>query len=117
MNMKLEELSNYIDINIEEGLARFSNFESFYIKYLKKFVEDETFTKLKQAVLNSNYQEIESYSHALKGVCGTLALKKLYLINSDLCNAIRNKNYDLIEQLFTQDINEYEKTVNYLKLL
>lgn len=44
--MKLDELKEIIDI--KSSLARFGNMESFYIKFLKKFVDDRSFESMKE---------------------------------------------------------------------
>lgn len=48
--MELKDLKNVIDIDIDGSLARFGNMESFYIKFLKKFIDDKSFINLKEAL-------------------------------------------------------------------
>ena len=57
--MELQELKNRINIDIEGSLTRFANMEKMYIKFLKKFREDETFEKLSKAVEEKDRRETE----------------------------------------------------------
>lgn len=92
--MKLQDLSAIIDIDIQGSLARFSNFEPMYIKYLKRFNSEPTYDALKQAVENQNFAEIETTAHTLKGIAGNLGLNTLYKDFNLIVQAVRSSNND-----------------------
>lgn len=116
--MKLNDLKNKIeiDIDIEGSLARFGNMESFYIKFLKKFVDDKSFETLSSGIENKNLKDIKDGAHTLKGVAGNLGLKKIYDISKKLME-INDEIDENIIMLYKDLKNEIEKTKEVLKNL
>ena len=66
--MTLNDLQGLIDIDVAGSLARFSNFEPMYLKYLKRFVTEPTYDALKDAIAAQDF----------KGIVGNLGLTALY---------------------------------------
>ncbi len=114
--MKLNDLKNKIEIDIEGSLARFGNMESFYIKFLKKFVDDKSFETLSSGIENKNLKDIKDGAHTLKGVAGNLGLKKIYDISKKLME-INDEVDENILMLYKALKNEIEKTKEVLKNL
>lgn len=114
--MKLNDLKNKIEIDIEGSLARFGNMESFYIKFLKKFVDDKSFETLSSGIENKNLKDIKDGAHTLKGVAGNLGLKKIYDISKKLME-INDEVDENILMLYKDLKNEIEKTKEILKNL
>lgn len=114
--MKLNDLKNKIEIDIEGSLARFGNMESFYIKFLKKFVDDKSFETLSSGIENKNLKDIKDGAHTLKGVAGNLGLKKIYDISKKLME-INDEIDENIIMLYKDLKNEIEKTKEVLKNL
>lgn len=97
--MKLQDLPAVIDINITESLARFSNFEPMYVKYLKRFVDEPTYAALQESIAAHDLKGIETNAHTLKGVAGNLGLTALFNDFNDIVQAVRKgdeaKAYEL----------------------
>ena len=97
--MKLQDLPAVIDINITESLARFSNFEPMYVKYLKRFVDEPTYAALQESIAAHDLKGIETNAQTLKGVAGTLGLTALFNDFNDIVQAVRKgdeaKAYEL----------------------
>lgn len=87
--MKLQDLPAVIDINIQESLARFSNFEPMYVKYLKRFVDEPTYGALLESIAAHDLKGIETNAHTLKGVAGNLGLTSLFNGFNDIVQAAR----------------------------
>lgn len=85
-------------IEVEEALHRFMDKEDFYIKYLKKFPQDETIIKLRENVKNKNYEEVEIWAHTLKGVAANLGMVELSNSCASIVNDIRQKDMSRLEQ-------------------
>lgn len=75
--MNLEELQ-LAGMNIESFRKRILNNESLIPVFIKKFVGDLSFEKLREAVHEENWSEAAEQAHALKGMCGNLSLDELY---------------------------------------
>lgn len=114
--MKLIELSNEIEIDIKGSLARFGNMESFYVKYLKKFIEDRSFDSLTEGIEEGNKEKIKDGAHTLKGVTGNLGLTKLYNISIELMN-VQALADEEITSLYGELKKELEKTKKVLEKL
>lgn len=92
--MNLQDLSTVIDIDIQGSLARFSNFEPMYIKYLKRFNTEPTYDALKAAVEAKDFGAIETSAHTLKGIAGNLGLNNLYTSFNSIVQAVRAQEHD-----------------------
>ena len=87
--MKLQDLPAVIDINITESLARFSNFEPMYVKYLKRFVDAPTYAALQASIAAHDFKGIDTHAHPLKGVAGNLGLTTLFNDFNAIVQAVR----------------------------
>lgn len=90
--MNLQELSTIIDIDVQGSLARFSNFEPMYIKYLKRFNNEPTYDALKAAVTAQDFGAIETTAHTLKGIAGNLGLSTLFNDFDNIVQAVRSQD-------------------------
>lgn len=87
--MTLNELKDVIDIDVEGSLARFSNFEPMYLKYLKRFVTEPTYDAMQTAIAAQDFKGIENTAHTLKGIAGNLGLNSLYHGFDAIVKAVR----------------------------
>lgn len=114
--MELKDLKDVIDIDIDGSLARFGNMESFYIKFLKKFTDDKSFTNLKEALENNNIDKIGEEAHTLKGVAGNLGLNKVYQYSVELMRLAKKNNLAEIREIVEKLEEEIEKVISALKI-
>lgn len=114
--MKLNELESVISIDIKSSLARFGNMESFYVKFLKKFVDDKSFEVLSEGIEQRDIKVISESAHTLKGVTGNLGLTKLFEISQELMKA-KDLSEEKILALYEELKVEMEKTREILAKL
>ena len=69
-------------IDYDAALARFVGRRELYEKFLQKFPEDTHERDAVCAYQEQKFDEMLAQVHALKGVCGTLGLTKLYEIQA-----------------------------------
>lgn len=112
--MSLQEFYNSINVNPTEVLHRFGNNEMMLTKFLKKFLEDNTFLELSQAVENRNWEDTFRAAHTLKGLCGNFDFKELFELSSKIVEKYREQNYDAIPELFEKLMASYQITVDNL---
>ena len=64
--MQLQELKNYLDIDIAESLEeRFMDEEAFYLRFLRKLLVTQDFALLEQAVAAGDWAEALRKAHNL----------------------------------------------------
>lgn len=98
---------NEMHIDYPDLLTRLGNSESIAKKFLKRFIDDETFTKITQAYDNHDYEELLRNVHSLKGVAGNLSMHKLYNICNTWVMDLRAQNFQTSAQQYQQCFEEY----------
>lgn len=88
--LTLENLRTY-GANVEEGMGRCFNNESFYLGLIPVGLADGNFDKLAKAMEENNVAAAFEAVHALKGSIGNLALTPLYTLLSELTEQFRGK--------------------------
>ncbi len=88
--LTVEKLKNY-GANTEEGLTRCMNNEAFYLKLVRMGLADSHFAGLRDAVAAGDVKKAFEDAHALKGVCGNLALKPILDPVSELTEKLRGQ--------------------------
>lgn len=97
--MTLQDLQSLIEIDVAGSLARFSNYEPMYLKYLKRFLTEPTYDALLSAVAARDFKGIESAAHTLKGISGNLGLTALLHDFDDIVQSVRaGNNEEAIEK-------------------
>lgn len=101
-------------IDFKDGLSRFGNNISLYLRFLKKFPEDPNFLGAKEAFKNYDYKELLFSVHALKGVAGNLSILPVYDVSSELVTLLRKEEKDTtrIKEQFQELCVVYERAVN-----
>ena len=86
----LEDLRAF-GANVDEGLNRCVNNEEFYLKMIRKAVDDTSFEELDHAVNAKDMDQAFEIAHALKGVLANLALTPLCDPVSEAVELLRNR--------------------------
>ena len=118
--MRLKDLSQYIEIDIDEALEeRFMDSEELYVRFLKKLEAANDLVVVENFVAEQNWPEALRKAHNLKGVCGSLGLTKLQGQLAALVKLLRSEGFTA-EQVAGQlhDIRpEWERTLDYIRQL
>ena len=90
--MTIQECYEAIGGNYEDILRRLRS-EALIRKFTLKFLEDQSYPLLKQALGDNNYEEAFRGAHTLKGVCQNLSFDRLYEVSDkSLPNQIYSQN-------------------------
>lgn len=113
--LKLEESG----ADVQSTLRRFMGKEELYLKFLKKFPEDQNYQKLGESLEAGNYEEAFRNAHTLKGVAANLGLVPVQTVVSGLVEELRNKSAEEVDvpkaNAMLQDLKkEYEKFVEII---
>lgn len=96
-------------IDYDAALARFVGRRELYEKFLQKFPEDTHERDAVCAYQEQKFDEMLAQVHALKGVCGTLGLTKLYEISAAIVKDLRAEEFAGLESGMEQLTEEYDK--------
>ena len=90
--MTMQECYEAIGGNYEAVLGRLHS-EALIQRFTLKFLEDQSYLQLKQALENKNYEDAFRGAHTLKGVCQNLSFDRLYEVSDkSLPNQIYSQN-------------------------
>ena len=96
-------------IDYDAALARFVGRRELYEKFLQKFLEDTHEQDAVCAYRERQFEETLAQVHALKGVCGTLGLTKLYEISAEIVRELRAEEFAGLERRMEQLTEEHDK--------
>lgn len=101
-------------VNVQEALDRIMNNEMFYDKFLKKFLQDTNYEKLKTALETGDHENGLDYAHTLKGVCGNLGMNELFELLKQMVDDYRAGDYSRLNDLFSKVSEKYDRIYNVL---
>ena len=88
--MTMQECYEAIGGNYEAVLGRLHS-EALIRRFALKFLEDQSYLQLKQALENKNYEDAFRSAHTLKGVCQNLSFDRLYEVSHELTELLRDR--------------------------
>ena len=89
--LTIDALKDY-GANVEEGLARCFNNESFYLRLVGMGLADANFDRLKENIQSGNAEAAFEAAHALKGALGNLSLTPIYDPICELTERLRGQS-------------------------
>jgi len=114
--MNIREAYILLNSDINKTLSRLMN-ENLVLKYSKKFIEDGSFTLLKESIDKKDYESAFRAAHTLKGVCLNMGYKDLIESSIALTEHLRGGNPLTDESLYKKVVEDYQKTIEVLKQL
>ena len=88
--MTMRECYEVIGGNYEAVLERLHS-EALIRRFTLKFLEDQSYLQLKQALENKNFEDAFRGAHTLKGVCQNLSFDHLYEVSNELTELLRDR--------------------------
>ena len=88
--MTMQECYKAIGGKYEAVLGRLHS-EALIQRFTLKFLEDQSYLQLKQALENKNYEDAFRSAHTLKGVCQNLSFDRLYEASNELTELLRDR--------------------------
>ena len=108
----VEKLRQY-GADADEALQRCMGNEMLYLKLVDRFIEQNAFPSLKEAIEKGDLEGAFHVAHSLKGVLGNLSLTPLFKVIYDMTELLRNRT----EMDYSDYINQYEKSYSDLLAL
>lgn len=115
----MKEQLETLKIQYDEVLRHFLGKEDFYLRMLKKFLDDKNFEGLEQMTAQKNWPEAFKYAHTVKGLCGNLGLDGILEYIVPLTEELRNEPYheQIIADYTANALQEYRKAVEVISSL
>ena len=114
--MTIQECYKAIGGNYEDVLRRLRS-EVLIRKFTLKFLEDQSYSLLKQALGDNNYEEAFRGAHTLKGVCQNLGFDNLYKPSFDITEKLRGRDTEGCEELLAKVEEQYNNTVDAIHMM
>ncbi len=102
-------------IQVNELMDRFMNNTRLIKMVIGKFLEDQTYNKLRTAVECGDLQSAEFACHSLKGVCGNLSLKVLFALTQEQLRLFRTGEGAAAMAMMSQITEHYEAATMHLQ--
>ncbi len=108
-----------VGVEYDEVLKRFMGKEDFYLRMLKKFLNDQNYEELRQAVAQKDWPEAFKYAHTVKGLCGNLGLGGMLEYVGPMTEELRSEPYDeaAITGYMENVSKAYEETIEVIQAL
>lgn len=101
-------------IDYDSAMNLFMGKQEIYERFLVKFLKDESYNQIKEAIAGKDCEAAFKASHTLKGVAGNLSLKYLAKTASDITEEFRAGNFEgglkYVDELDTQ----YNRIINFI---
>ena len=94
MEDTVKSLLESAGMNVKDTMGRFMNNEAMYLKFLNKFLADETMQQLEAACEKGDGKDIFMAAHTLKGIAGNLGMDTLTEILVPMNEAYRGEPDD-----------------------
>ena len=114
--MTMQECYKAIGGNYEAVLGRLHS-EALIQRFTLKFLEDQSYLQLKQALENKNFEDAFRGAHTLKGVCQNLSFDRLYEVSNELTELLRDRTGEQpgISEAMKKVTEVYEMTIEEIK--
>lgn len=104
-------------VDIERVMERFMGNEALYIKFLKRFAEeDKSFQKMQEHLRKEEYEEAFKAAHTLKGLLANLGLETIMHSVIPITEKLRAGSLENLQELMEQAEREYESIVEILQI-
>ncbi|MEG0503566.1 MAG: Hpt domain-containing protein, partial [Raoultibacter sp.] len=81
-------------IDYRGGVDRFGGNAALYEKFIFRYLDDDHFNQLVQAINSDNAEEGFRVAHTLKGVVGNLSFSEFFTVLDPATEALRNGDVD-----------------------
>lgn len=115
MEKNIREKLTGAGADVDQALERFLGNEAMYKKFALKFLEDENYKVLSDALERGDTQKAFAAAHTLKGVCGNLSFFSLYDAAVKLVAPLRAGNIEEDRESFPEFKSSYMEITKVLR--
>mgnify|MGYP005933761227 CR=1 FL=1 len=115
--MTVKECYEKMGANYENVLSRLGGSEALVKRLVLKFLDDASYQKLEEQLLNKNVEEAFRAAHTLKGVCQNLGFSNLYVPAYTLTETLRAGQLEGTQEQFAKVEEQYQCTMDAIRAL
>ena len=112
--MTIQECYEKMGADYEDVLKRLYR-ESMIRKFVRMFLDDNSYSKLAQSLKDGNVQEAFRAAHTLKGVCQNLGFTNLYQPAYELTEVLRAGTLEGSKEWFDRVTEQYHITTDAIR--
>ncbi|MGN0675932.1 MAG: Hpt domain-containing protein [Oscillospiraceae bacterium] len=86
-----------LGVDVDGTISRFVDNSEIYIRFLKRFPDEDRLTPIKDAIKAKDYDKLLQAAHKLKGVSANLGMNELSGKAAKIVDKVRSGNYDGFE--------------------
>ncbi len=113
-DLRKKQLSD-ANIDVDSALERFMGNAGLLERFLNKFLTDENYKKLTDAIAANDKETALTASHTLKGVSGNLSMTNLFSLLTCQVESFRADDWKGAVDMMPDITKEYEKIVEAIK--
>lgn len=106
-----QKIFEALQADYAEVETAFAGCLELYIKYLKKFPADETYSELLEAVSGQKLPDIECTVHGFKGLCATLRLTTLWEMAKEIEALAKQGKIEEVQNRMPELMKEYNRVI------
>ena len=114
--MNIKECYDSIGADFEDVLGRLGS-EKLIERFALKFLEDDSYSNLKEALAEKNAENAFRAAHTLKGVCLNLGFTELYKVSAELTEVLRGRETAGSDELYAQVKEQYTTLTDAIREL
>lgn len=104
-------------VDMERVMTRFMGNEALYIKFLKRFAEeDQSYDNMQRCFKEEAYEDAFKAAHSLKGLLANLGLDDIMGSVAIITEKLRNGSTEGVGELMLQAEKEYQNIIKILKM-
>lgn len=109
--MKRYQLSK-AGVSATEGIARFNGDKELYEETLKKFPNDDNYSKMCDAIEADDVTAAFRAAHSLKGVAGNLSMNRLFEDIVPMVEILRAGSMEQVEMHLEKVKQDYQEVID-----
>ena len=114
--MDVKKFYEQLGMGYEDVSGRLGS-DALIKKFVIRFLDDASFTRLREGLQENDGEKAFRAAHTLKGVCLNLGFDNLFTVSSDLTEKLRAKELEESEELFRKVKEQYAITIAALREL
>lgn len=117
MEQTIRDILTAGGMDVDVTVARFGGNEGLFLKFLRRFPSDPSYTQLTEAMQSGQREIAKIACHTLKGVSANLGLTRLFEACNAMVTELRATDDSDVSGLYVKISDEYRNTLEMIRLI